>query len=214
MQLPVGQAERALPPTPADHRGLRAIPGGKTSPWCRPALRATKSGRFRFATTEVADPSPVLASAGIRKSAGINPGAANWFRTTMAQRKPAGCDLLHKGANRLALNLQDGPEDLPTLARHESGHPHRLGLDRDRRWSGACRAALSHSDLTERGSGDLSPAFKIGCAHAGTRFSPPAKFCPGRFEWARSCPASLSKTVKRQCNNPMGIPNTHCVNRA
>ena len=156
--MPVGQAERALPPTPADHRGLRAIPGGKTSPWCRPALKATKSGRFRFATTEVADPSPVLASAGIRKSAGINPGAANWFRTTMAQRKPAGCDLLHKGANRLALNLQDGPEDLPTLARHESGHPHRLGLDRDRRWSGACRAALSHSDLTERGSGSLPPS--------------------------------------------------------
>lgn len=77
----------------------------------------------------------------------INADIANLFLPTMPKRKSPRCDLLHKGPGRLALNLRNGPENLPTLVRSESRRPHRLRLDRHRRRRGPVRADLSHSDL-------------------------------------------------------------------
>ena len=75
----------------------------------------------------------------------INADIANLFLPT--KRKSPRCDLLHKGPGRLALNLRNGPENLPTLVRSKSRRPHRLRLDRHRRRRGPVRADLSHSDL-------------------------------------------------------------------
>src|SRR5271169_2902711 len=95
------QAELERPPTPADYTEARATPGGNIFPWPRPASKATKSGLFRFAKTdialtEVAGSWPVLLCGHRENLAVVNPAAANWFPISLPERKPPRCDLLHK----------------------------------------------------------------------------------------------------------------------
>src|SRR3984957_12314270 len=142
--MPVAQAAPAGQLGSRNRKGLRGTRGERSLPWCRPASTATVSRRRRFAMVEVADPSPVLAQTAplpIRKSATRSP-------TTLPQRKTAGCDLLHRGPGRIALNLQNGPENPPNATvRAPIRDPYRPGLDRHRGRSIPGRADLPHSDL-------------------------------------------------------------------
>jgi hypothetical protein len=195
---PAGQAGRAAQPTPSDHRESRAIPNGKPSPWCRPASTAINPGRYPIAMTEVAGPSPVLAYPGIRQPTLINSDAANWFQAARHQRKSTRCDLLHKGPDRVALNLRHAPENAPAPVRPESGHPDRLRLDRHRRRSGPVRADLSHPGLISAENPArptrLTRSEYVPC---GIRFTP-RRYFPDFFGDGAPPTEISRKPVKRQ----------------
>ena len=144
----VAQAGHALRQAQAGQRGARAIPDGKTFPWPRSACKATRSGHFRYATTEIVGswPSPSLSAC---KSPIVgNSGAANSFRTDLARKKSRRCDLLHKGLRRLGLNHHNGSENPSIIVRLTIGHRHRLCLGRHRRSSHTGGAGLPDPDLT------------------------------------------------------------------
>lgn len=175
--MPVAQAAPARQPESRNRKALRGTRGERLLPWCRPASTATISRRRRFAMVEVAGPLPVLAKTAplpIRKS-------ATRSLTILPQSKTARCDLLHKGPRRIALNLENGPENLPNAAvRAPSRDRHRLGLDRHRGRSIPDRADLPHSDLISAETTARNPPRpRDGYLRAPKRFSPRRQFSKG-----------------------------------
>jgi hypothetical protein len=140
----------------------------------------------------------------------INPEAADQFRATLPQRKPAGCDLLHKRPAGLGVNHPNGPENTSNV-RFPGRHHHRLCLDRHRRRRCPDRADLSHPDLMKR----QAAARDVRCpwieyAGARIRFSPRPNFLPLSIV-RRATTADIGQAP--MCGL-VRIHTLHCVNRA
>ncbi len=120
----------------------------------------------------------------------------------MRKRKSPGCDLLHKGLRRPALNHQNGSENHAIIAGSAFGHPHRLCRDRHGpRWCRPC-AGLSHPDLKPFRPDAHSQVLSIGCGRMVHRDREV-------FE-----ATAATNRVKCRRDTPREFPNTDCVNRA
>lgn len=180
-------------------KASRGFPGEKPLPWCRSAATAINRSRLPIAKAdirpEVAGPSPVLAQ--IRQSetcAVTNACAASPFPIRRCgEEKRQDVTWFTESQRRLGLNVRNDPENLPTIARSEPRHRHRLCLDRSRRRRSPDRADLSRSDLTGQRTAGLAatgypssafaphrrdfPMRTVGIGHKARcrAFSPPAR---------------------------------------
>jgi len=151
MATPAGQAARSRRLSPMDRRAARGIPGERSLPWPQPASTAMICGRLLLAMTAVAGPSPVLPNPVSLSPIVTNPEVTKPFRGGLCRKeKSERCDLLHKRAGLIALNVRNGRKKLPIIVRSDSRHRHRLRLDSGRRCSDPDCADLSHFDLNRR----------------------------------------------------------------
>ena len=114
----------------------------------QPRRSLSRLAKFWNVLSLTADASPVPVTV---DHAVTNPGRRKPVPTmSLPPRKSAGCDLLHRRPGRLALNLRNGPENLPTFVRSAARPRDRLRPDRHRRRRRPDRADLSDPDLIKR----------------------------------------------------------------
>jgi hypothetical protein len=148
-----GSAGRLLWPEPIGRKAMHGVRAETPVPWRRSTSTTTFFRPLAIATPEVAGPSPcslpnrrpLSELMSIRISSIRSPTNLH-----VCTKKTVGCDPLHKGLNRAALNHWNVPENLRTLVRSTSRHQHRLRLDRHRRRSSPDRLGLSHPALIQR----------------------------------------------------------------
>ena len=146
MARPDAVTARAPQPIRTDRTRQRRVPARKPVPWSRSAPRAIISRRLRIALAEVADPSSVPCVNSPCFS--IQPTTIRSSRPYSTPKKRGACELLHKTAGRLGLDLRHGPEDSLATVRSAPHRPrHRLRLDRGRCLGSLDRVDLFHSDL-------------------------------------------------------------------